>query len=62
MTDPKDKLAEEIKAERAELRREANLEGRLQGIMQVEFWVNQGFDHNAALYRALQDVKKEMGL
>ena len=60
MTDPKDKIAEEIKAERAELRLNANLEGRLQGIMQVEFWIDQGFDPAAAMYRALQDVMKEM--
>lgn len=62
MTDPKDKLAAKIKAERAELRLNANLEGRLQGIQAVEFWINNGFDPTAAMYRARQDVKQEMGL
>ena len=61
---PDDTLGEALEKqedfERGALAREANLEGRLQALNAIQFWMDRGLEPTAAMYRVLADIKKEL--
>jgi len=52
-------MKETIATIQEDLRWEANMEGREQGLRQVEFWIERGLSPQKALHRVWADMKAE---